>query len=106
VAVGTLVVGLLALAVMGAGCARTPAAAPPTPTASPTAAAPSPRGIGQAAPEGPDCPHRYPIKGDRSSTGARSYHVPGGPHYDRVEPEECFATETDAQVAGYRRGQR
>jgi hypothetical protein len=29
VAVGALVVGLLALAVMGAGCARMPAAAPP-----------------------------------------------------------------------------
>ena len=50
-----------------------------------------------------NCPGSHPIKGNASSM---IYHVPGGAFYARTKPEECFATEADAQAAGYRRSQR
>ena len=53
-------------------------------------------------PQGFNCPAGYPIKGNHSSSGERIYHVPGGQFYERTNPEECFATERDAQAAGYR----
>lgn len=53
-----------------------------------------------------DCPASHPIKGNVSSSGERIYHVPGGAFYARTKPEECFATEQDAQAAGYRKSQR
>jgi hypothetical protein len=46
------------------------------------------------------CPTGYPIKGNQNSG---IYHVPGQQFYDRTRPEDCFATEADAQAAGYRR---
>ncbi len=46
-----------------------------------------------------DCPPDYPVKGNASSG---IYHVPGGGYYDVTNPEECFATEADAVVGGYR----
>ncbi len=46
------------------------------------------------------CPPDKPIKGNRPSM---VYHVPGGGSYTRTNPEDCFATEQDAQAAGYRK---
>lgn len=70
-------------------------------------AAPPPSSQGRAAPVGRSCLAGFPIKGNRTTTsGEWIYHVPGGAYYDRTLPEECFATEVDAQVAGYRRSLR
>ncbi len=33
------------------------------------------------------------------------YHLPDGRYYDVPKPEECFATESAAVAAGYRRSQ-
>jgi hypothetical protein len=49
------------------------------------------------------CPAGYPIKGNASSM---IYHVPGTNSYDNTVPEWCFATEGDAQQAGYRAPRR
>lgn len=56
----------------------------------------------RAEPVDGTCPASHPIKGNRGSMGALIYHVPGGRNYDRTKPEACFATEADAQAAGYR----
>jgi micrococcal nuclease len=48
------------------------------------------------------CPPGYPIKANGDSG---IYHVPGGAYYNVTNPEECFATEADAQAAGYRASQ-
>ena len=45
------------------------------------------------------------IKGNISSSG-KIYHLPGGAFYKRTNPEMCFATEADAQAAGFRKSQR
>src|SRR5215204_6162374 len=59
---------------------------------------------GEAPPlAGGDCPSEAPIKGNASSG---IYHVPGGQFYDTTNAEECFATESDAQDAGYRASRR
>lgn len=58
---------------------------------------------GRAAPVGKDCPSSHPIKGNASSG---IYHVRGDDYYGRTTPEDCFATESDAQAAGYRRARR
>lgn len=41
------------------------------------------------------------IKGNISSTGRKLYHVKGGAFYERVKPEQCFNTKTEAQAAGF-----
>jgi large subunit ribosomal protein L17 len=46
-----------------------------------------------------DCPEGYPIKGNASS---KIYHVVGQGSYENTIPEICFATEADAEDAGYR----
>lgn len=43
------------------------------------------------------------VKGNSSS---RIYHVPGGSYYATLRSPVCFATELDAQAAGYRKSQR
>jgi len=53
-----------------------------------------------------DCPESHPIKGNISSSGEKIYHVPGGASYRQTHPEACFATEADAQAAGFRRARR
>ncbi len=45
------------------------------------------------------------IKGNISGAN-RTYHVPGGSFYDRTTPEMCFATETEAQKAGFSKSSR
>ncbi len=46
-----------------------------------------------------ECPPEYPIKGNATSM---IYHQPGQPNYDRTIAEFCFASEHDAEAAGYR----
>ena len=75
----------------------------------PSAATPPPAPINSAGridPEGGDCPDDHPIKGNKSSSGELIYHEPGNASYDRTDPEACFATDDDAEDAGYRRALR
>jgi hypothetical protein len=46
------------------------------------------------------------IKGNISAKGDRIYHMPGGASYKRVNPEQCFATESEATAAGFRKASR
>lgn len=46
------------------------------------------------------------IKGNISSSGEKIYHVPGGQFYDVTKAEEWFATEEEAQAAGYRKSKK
>lgn len=46
------------------------------------------------------------IKGNISSGGEKIYHMPGGAFYTRTNPEMCFATEAEAQAAGFRKSSR
>lgn len=73
---------------------RSPIVAAPKPA--PVAPAPSPSVPGN----GMNCPATHPIKGNESSM---IYHMPGQRHYTQTNPEECFATESDALAAGYRK---
>jgi len=50
-----------------------------------------------------EAPEGYPIKGNESSM---IYHVPGGGSYDATIAEFYFATEEDAQAAGFRAARR
>lgn len=43
------------------------------------------------------------IKGNVNREGEKIYHLPGQAGYDRVQAEETFATEEQAQAAGFRR---
>lgn len=65
----------------------------PEPPAAPPSAPPA---------SGGPCPADALVKGNQSGI----YHVPGGELYDRTSPEECFASETEAQAAGYRASRR
>lgn len=47
-----------------------------------------------------NCPAKAPIKGNEPSM---IYHPPSSPWYDQTTPEQCFATETGAKKAGFRR---
>ncbi|HET7056013.1 MAG TPA: hypothetical protein VFI12_06095, partial [Thermomicrobiales bacterium] len=62
------------------------------------AKADSPRGSVEGSGESA-CPEGYPIKGNASSM---IYHLPGQSSYENTIPEICFATEEDAEAAGYR----
>ncbi len=78
-----------------------PAPSPEPPPATPTT-------VARAGPQGPNCPPDRPIKGNQGSRSTTEwiYHVPGGRFYAITIPEECFATEAEAQRAGYRRSLR
>lgn len=46
------------------------------------------------------------IKGNISGS-SKTYHVPGGSFYERTtSPEMCFATELEAQTAGFKKSSR
>lgn len=49
------------------------------------------------------CPSWAPIKGNASSM---IYHMPHQSYYGRTNPEACFATESAAVKAGYRKAKR
>ncbi len=67
----------------------------------PQAPPPAAEGPRRGAPQGRACPAGLPVKGNQGRE-EWIYHVPGGRSYDSTQPEECFATEADAQAAGYR----
>lgn len=46
------------------------------------------------------CPTDHPVKG-RLENLRTVYHLPGSADYDQIKPEICFATEADAQAAGF-----
>jgi hypothetical protein len=46
------------------------------------------------------------IKGNISAQGKKIYHIPGGSFYERVKPEECFASEALARAAGFVKSSR
>jgi micrococcal nuclease len=46
------------------------------------------------------------IKGNINSKGDKIYHVPGSRNYDQTKAEVWFATEEEAQAAGYRAPKR
>lgn len=54
----------------------------------------------------PSCTPGEPVKGNITRAGEKIYHVPGGAFYGRTIPEECFATEADAERAGFRRSRQ
>ncbi|MCK5927591.1 MAG: hypothetical protein KAG80_05265 [Nocardioides sp.] len=58
-------------------------------------------GSGMVSPTDGQCPESHPIKGN-DSDGELIYHRAGQAFYARTNPEACFATEADAQAAGYR----
>jgi hypothetical protein len=45
------------------------------------------------------------IKGNISGS-RKIYHVPGGAFYERTTPEQCFATEGEAENAGFKKSGR
>jgi hypothetical protein len=45
------------------------------------------------------------IKGQAGANGEKVYYVPGQSGYERAEASEAFATEEEAQAAGYRRAE-
>ncbi len=50
-----------------------------------------------------NCPNNKPIKGNAQSG---IYHIPSGKYYSRTKPERCFANESDAQKAGFRKSSK
>ncbi len=48
------------------------------------------------------CPVDHPIKGNLPS---RIFHLPEHSTYERTDPEICFATESAAMMAGFRKSQ-
>jgi hypothetical protein len=45
------------------------------------------------------------IKGNISGS-KKTYHMPGGSFYDRTNAEMCFATESEAEAAGFTKSSR
>jgi micrococcal nuclease len=82
----------------GAGCAQNSASGPSSPPASSSSTG------GSVSPlPGGDCPAEAPIKGNANSG---IYHVASGQFYGKTKAEQCFATEQDAQNAGFRKSKR
>jgi hypothetical protein len=50
-----------------------------------------------------DCPDSHPVKAKASSM---IYYIPESGHYGLTIPDVCFATDLDAQAAGYRAPRR
>lgn len=122
-----LLLGLLASLALG-GCAGVMASPPTTPravTVAPTASSatplPTPKHTptptpaptlapipGQARPlDWTNCPPGYLIKGVyRNHIGQGSYFVPGDASHPFVGTTTCFATQADAQAAGFSRATR
>ena len=91
----------------------TPKRSAPDPTSGPDIPPPSdfpappstPVAPPAAPPSGGSCPPGA-IKGNVSDSGELIYHVPGGQFYERTNPEQCFASTSEAEAAGYRASKR
>jgi hypothetical protein len=46
------------------------------------------------------------IKGNISASGGRIYHISGGASYKQVKAEMCFASQAEAEAAGFRKAAR
>lgn len=81
--------------------------APPanvTPGTGPAAPTPATLSAGAvAANSDGSCPADHPIKATRLG---KAYHLADQASYSSARAEECFATEADAQAAGYRKAPR
>ena len=58
---------------------------------------------GALPPTNDQCPASHPIKGNLSRNNVLIFHIPGSNNYERTKPEACFATEADAEAAGFRK---
>lgn len=107
----TLIIGVLLVACGGSSTPPTPVPAAPAAVGGPVTriATAVSSGGGPGAdkanasnvhPSKGVCPGDHPIKGRREK-GQRLYFVAGSAGYEQTKPETCFATETDAQAAGY-----
>jgi len=56
--------------------------------------------------KGTSTPANCVIKGNINSKGYKIYHIPGGAFYKITKPEQCFATEAEAQAAGFVKSSR
>jgi endonuclease YncB( thermonuclease family) len=54
-------------------------------------------GVGVAPDANGECPTSAPLKG----SGGKKYHHPGGRYYAKTKAKVCFASEADAQGAGF-----
>ena len=72
------------------------------PSASPSS---SPSAGAVAANSDGACPATHPVKAGQLGP-LRSYAVSGDTSYDRLRATECFATEAEAETAGYRKAAR
>jgi len=88
------------VAAEGLATAEAPVAVAVEPTAAVQRATEA--GVATVAPIDGICPASHPIKGNHSSSGDFIYHLPGGRFYERTRPEVCFASEQEAQTAGFR----
>jgi hypothetical protein len=78
----------------------------PAASAAPSAPASSSTSTGAvAAASDGSCPTDHPIKAGQLGP-LKSYTVSGSTSYDTMRATECFATEADAQTAGYRKSAR
>ncbi len=50
-----------------------------------------------------DCPLSHPVK---AKVNSMIYYIPESGHYDRAVPDVCFASDLDAEAAGYRAPRR
>jgi hypothetical protein len=71
----------------------------PTSMASSTASPTGAMTVGTKPQQG-ECPKDEPIKGNIGKHG-KIYHVPDSKGYAEVKPEACFATNVDAEKAGF-----
>lgn len=49
------------------------------------------------------CPATHPIKGNINRNGHLIFHTPNSNNYERTNAEACFASEADAEAAGFRK---
>ncbi|MFN8513881.1 MAG: hypothetical protein U0841_15120 [Chloroflexia bacterium] len=49
------------------------------------------------------CPASHPIKGNINRNGLLIFHTPDSNNYERTKAEACFASEADAEAAGFRK---
>lgn len=73
----------------------------PAPLVSAPKPAPAPAPVaGAVRGSGNSCPSSHPIKGNEDSM---IYHMRGQRFYNKTNPEWCFASQSDAMAAGYRK---
>jgi hypothetical protein len=78
----------------------------PAASAAPSTAPTSTTSAGSvAAASDGSCPADHPVKGGQIGP-LKSYSVSGSTSYDTMRASECFATEADAEAAGYHKSGR